>query len=213
MAVGCIILSVSGSCKQVWFIDHPTPWEKILLCACTFCPSLCIINDPAVVIDLCWERSLWDPEFPDSQILLWPASLPGMCHSAVNGEGRCFSLLLTVWTSAHLNENGRQTYTNRSMFPAVRGTVTHKRTRGSVSGPCESRRVPCLPAARCAAHSSLCRGTDRWGDTGPLWDFGSPPLSLENHSALTMERGSNVSVWKHGRLIHSPLKRAGPYVN
>lgn len=58
-----------------------------------------------------------------------------------------------------------------------------------------------------------CGGTDRWGDTGPLWDFGSPPLSLENHSALTMERAPDVSVWKHGGLIHSALKRAGPYVN
>lgn len=72
--------------------------------------------------------------------------------------------------------------------PALEGQWPMKWHGGSVSGPCQSRRVPCFPAARCAAHSSLCSGADRWGDTGPLWNFGSPPLSLENHSSLTMER-------------------------
>lgn len=72
--------------------------------------------------------------------------------------------------------------------PALEWQWPMKWHGGHWVGPVSHAEFPVFPAARCAAHSSLCRGTDRWGDTGPLWDFGSPPLSLENHSALTMER-------------------------
>lgn len=154
---------------------------------CVFFPSLCIINHPSVVTELCWEHS--EPLSSDSELCV---------HHLIPRFSSCLLLFLecailrwmggvlpfftadSMYVSSLEWESHRQTYTNRSKSPGIRGTVTLKMSQGSMIKPGESSKSSPFSNSD-VSPINLYRGGDRWGEIRPLWDFRE---SLVSHSSL-----------------------------